>query len=192
MLESRTNVTALCGATVAMFLAFIAGYGPGTPIPLAAVPANLGAAAGNAVVTLTWTASSGATSYNVKSGTTSGGNIQNSPAPPPPGIRIPRLPMAPPNYYVVPALNAAGESANSAQVSATPVTPSAPPPAPTGLTATAENSQVSFTWSASSGATGYVVCTAIGWNRGHLAHDGWRHNLGPGGQERTPRRLLEP
>src|SRR5207237_769418 len=57
-------------------------------------------------------------------------------------------------YYVISALNAGGESANSAQVSATPA---APPGAPGNLTATAGNAQVTLSWTAVSGATGYNV-----------------------------------
>src|ERR1700721_4075590 len=60
-------------------------------------------------------------------------------------------------YYVVSALNAAGESANSSQANATPTAPATPPAAPTGLQAVAGNAQVSLTWSASTGATSYNV-----------------------------------
>jgi hypothetical protein len=59
---------------------------------------------------------------------------------------------------VVSAVNAAGESANSGQVSATPASGvTGVPAAPTGLTATAGDTQVSLSWSASSSATGYHV-----------------------------------
>ncbi|MFN2513923.1 MAG: fibronectin type III domain-containing protein [Pyrinomonadaceae bacterium] len=60
-------------------------------------------------------------------------------------------------YYVVTAVNSAGESANSNQASATPTAPPTPPAAPTGLTATAGNAQVALSWTASSGATSYNV-----------------------------------
>src|SRR5262249_26737615 len=57
-------------------------------------------------------------------------------------------------YYVVQAVNAGGTSANSGEAAATP---GAPPPAPTGLTATPGNAQVVLNWSPSSGATSYNV-----------------------------------
>jgi len=60
-------------------------------------------------------------------------------------------------YYVVSATNSAGESANSTQVSATPVASVAIPATPTGLSSNPGNAQASLTWSASSGATSYHV-----------------------------------
>jgi hypothetical protein len=109
------------------------------------------------VVTLTWTASSGATGYNVKRATTSGGPYTQLAAPTSTGYTDSSVTNGTAYYYVVSALDAAGESANSAQASATPEAPSVPPAAPTNLTATAGNAQVSLTWSASSGATSYHV-----------------------------------
>jgi cellulose 1,4-beta-cellobiosidase len=60
-------------------------------------------------------------------------------------------------YYVVSAVNSAGESANSAEASATPVAGVTVPAAPTGLTATAGNAQVTLGWTASAGAASYTV-----------------------------------
>ena len=156
MLENRTNLIAFRGFMVAVCLAFISACGPGAAIPPAAVPANLTATAGNAVVTLSWTASSGATSYNVKRATTSGGPYAQLANPSSAGYTDSSVTNGTAYYYVVSALNAGGESANSSQASATPVAPTAPS-APTDLTATAGNAQVTLTWTASSGATGYNV-----------------------------------
>jgi chitodextrinase len=61
-------------------------------------------------------------------------------------------------FYVVTAVNTAGESGNSNEASATPFL--AIPSAPTGLTATAGNAQVSLSWTASAGATSYNVNSA--------------------------------
>jgi hypothetical protein len=58
-------------------------------------------------------------------------------------------------FYVVSAVNSAGESGNSAQVSATPVASVTRTPGPTGLSATAGNSEVGLRWSAISSATTY-------------------------------------
>ena len=123
-----------------------------------AAPASLTAAAGNAQVALSWTASSGATSYTVKRATTSGGPYANVAT----GLTATSytntgLTNGTTYYYVVSATNAVGESANSAQASATPTPPQQVPAAPTGLTATAGNAQVSLSWTASSGATSYTV-----------------------------------
>jgi fibronectin type 3 domain-containing protein len=119
-----------------------------------AAPTGLQATAGNAQVSLSWNASSGATSYNVKRSTTSGGPYTTIASPTATNYTDTGLTNGTSYYYVVSAVNSAGESANSGQVNATP---SAPPAAPTGLAATAGNAQVSLTWNASSGATSYNV-----------------------------------
>jgi cellulose 1,4-beta-cellobiosidase len=59
-------------------------------------------------------------------------------------------------YYVVSAVNANGESANSSEVSATPQAPQAPA-APTNLTATGAKRKISLAWNASTGAASYNV-----------------------------------
>jgi fibronectin type 3 domain-containing protein len=134
-----------------------AGATPAAPAMPPAAPTGLQAAAGNAQVNLSWTASAGATSYHVKRGTTSGGPYTQVAAPTTTSDSDTGLTNGTVYYYVVSAANSAGESANSSQVSATPVAPATPPAAPTGLQATAGNAQVSLTWTASTGATSYHV-----------------------------------
>jgi fibronectin type 3 domain-containing protein len=130
-----------------------------TPVapPPPAAPAGLEALAGNTQVNLAWTATTGATSYHVKRSTTNGGPYTQVSAPTAANFTDTGLTNGTIYYYVVSALNSAGESANSSQASATPAAPAAPPPAPTGLAATAGNAEVSLTWTASAGATSYNV-----------------------------------
>ncbi len=122
-----------------------------------AAPTNLTATPGNAVITLTWTASTGATGYNVKRSTTSGGPYTQLAAPTSTGYTDSSVINGVTYYYVVSTLTAAGESANSAQVSATPEVTGVSPAAPTNLTATPGNAVVTLAWTASAGATGYNV-----------------------------------
>jgi fibronectin type 3 domain-containing protein len=93
---------------------------PTAPATPPAAPANLQATAGNAQVSLSWTASSGATSYYVKRSTTSGSGYMQIAAPAAASYSDSGLTNGTAYYYVVSALNAAGESANSTQVTATP------------------------------------------------------------------------
>ena len=127
---------------------------PALPPPSA--PTGLSAAAGNAQITLTWNASPGVTSYHVKRSTTSGAETQIS-APTANSFTDTGLTNSTKYFYVVSAVNAGGESSNSPEVSATPTAPATPPPTPTGLQATAGNTQVALTWNASTGATSYHV-----------------------------------
>ncbi len=129
-----------------------------TPIapPPPAVPTGLAATAGNMQVALSWTASSGATSYHVKRSTTSGSETQIA-TPASANFTDMGLTNGTKYYYLVSAVNSAGESANSAEVSATPTAPITPPAVPTGLQATAGNAQVNLTWNASAEATSYHV-----------------------------------
>jgi len=114
----------------------------------------------NQQVTLTWTASSGATSYHVKRAATSGGLDTQVGAATVTSYTDAGLTNSTKYFYVVSALNTAGESANSSEASGTPALPApAPsvPAVPTALAATAGNQQVSLSWTASSGATNYYV-----------------------------------
>jgi len=105
---------------------------------------------------LTWTASTGATSYYVKRSTATGGPYTQIATQAGTSYTDTGLSNGTKYYYVVSAYNSAGQSANSTEVSATP-TVAAPPAAPTNLMATPGNAQVALTWSASGGATSYNV-----------------------------------
>ncbi len=126
--------------------------------PTLAAPANLSATAGNAQVSLAWSSVSGATGYLVKRSTTSGTEMQIASS-----SAITYTDTTAKNgtkyFYAVSAVDAAGQSANSNEVSATPVPPAQAPPVPMSLAATAGNAQVALTWSASTGATSYHVKT---------------------------------
>ena len=122
---------------------------PQVSLPVA--PTGVGAVAGNGQVTVSWTAVTGATSYNLYWSTTSGVTTAN-------GTKIggvstgyvqSGLASGTIYYYVVTAVNASGESAASSQASATPGG------VPTGVIAAAGSGQVTITWNAVSGATQY-------------------------------------
>jgi fibronectin type 3 domain-containing protein len=130
---------------------------PVAPIAIPAIPSGLAAIPGNALVALRWTASSGATGYNVKRATTGGGPYKQVTASTSVSDTDTSLTNGTTYYYVVSAVNSAGESANSAQVSSTPTAIVATPAAPTALAATPGNAQVALSWAASSGATSYHV-----------------------------------
>ncbi len=97
-----------------------------------AVPAGLAATAGNAQVTLTWNAATGATSYHVKRSTISGGETQIA-APNSNTFTDTGVTNGTKYFYVVSAVNSTAESANSNEVSATPTAPQTAPPTPTNL-----------------------------------------------------------
>jgi fibronectin type 3 domain-containing protein len=122
-----------------------------------AAPTGLTATPGNATVALSWTASSGATSYNVYRGTTAGGESTTAIATGVTTASYTDSTAANGNkyYYKVAAVNGGGASALSNEASATPEP--AAPAAPTGLTATAGNATVLLTWTASAGAASYNV-----------------------------------
>jgi hypothetical protein len=106
---------------------------------------------------LSWGASAGATSYNVYRGS-SAGNEGTTPIAT--GITSTSyvdstVTNGTTYYYKVAAVDGSGTSGSSNEVSAEPVSGLAA--APTGLTASAGNAQVSLSWTASTGATSYNV-----------------------------------
>jgi fibronectin type 3 domain-containing protein len=130
---------------------------PAAPVAVPAAPKGVSATAGNGQVVLSWSASAAAVSYIVRRATTNGGPYSQVGAPTAATYTDSGLTNGTKYDYVVAAVNSAGTSGNSAQVSATPTAPVGVPVAPTGVSATAGNVQVVLTWSASAGATSYVV-----------------------------------
>jgi fibronectin type 3 domain-containing protein len=129
--------------------------GGASPTNAPAIPAGLNATAGEAQVSLSWNVTSDATSYIVKRSTVNGGPYTSVVTNASTGYVNTGLVNGTTYYYVVSALNAVGESADSAQVSATPQL--APPSVPLGLNAVAGNAQVALNWSTAAGATSYIV-----------------------------------
>lgn len=94
--------------------------------PAPSAPTNLTAAGGNAEVTLNWNASAGAATYGVKQATVSGGpysvvasDVTST------SYVDDSVTNGTTYYYVVSAVNAGGESADSNEASATPASPPA-------------------------------------------------------------------
>ena len=165
--SSRHPVTDVCAALALLLLGCSSGsmsggngggggHNGGTTEP-PSTPSGLQAAAGDAQITLNWTASAGASSYALARSTTSGGPYAQIATPATPTYLDTSLTNGTTYYYVVAAMNSAGTSPNSAQAAATPTAPVTIPPAPASLQATAGNAQVILTWTASPSATGYNV-----------------------------------
>lgn len=134
---------------------------PVTPSAPAA-PTGLAATSGNGQANLTWSASTGATGYSVKRGTTSGGAYTQLATVATTSYADTGVTTGTTYFYVVAAVNATGTSPNSSQASITitaaaALAPGAIPAAPAGLSASAGNARVNLTWTATSGAASYRV-----------------------------------
>jgi hypothetical protein len=133
------------------------------PVQAPAAPTNLAATAGNQQVSLTWTSSANATSYNIYRSLTSGGE---GATPYKIGVTTNAftdtgLTNGTTYYYQVTAVNSGGESPKSSEVSAKPTAPVSVPAAPTNLTATPSDKQIALAWSASTGATTYNLYRSL-------------------------------
>jgi fibronectin type 3 domain-containing protein len=132
------------------------------PPPAPTSPTGVTAVGGTGQVTLSWISVSNATSYNVYYATTSG--VTTGSGTKIAGVSSPYvhtgLSAGTTCYYIVTAVNSAGESAPSAETFAT-TAPAPPVPtvpgAPTGVTATGGTKQVTISWSAVSGASSYNI-----------------------------------
>src|SRR5215475_5127288 len=144
------------------YSAMLSALGGGTGPP--PVPTGLTATAGNAQVQLSWNASTGATGYNVKRATTSGGPYTTVTTVSNTSFTNTGLTNGTTYFYVVSATNANGESANSSQVSATPTAPnftlSANPSSLTINLGASGTSTIAIT--RSGGFTGAVTLSASG------------------------------
>ena len=138
----------------------------GAPATAPSAPQSLSATAGNAQVSLSWSApssngGSALTTYTLYRSTTSG--VLGSALSPSPGLSTNYTDTTAVNgtayYYVVKASNAIGESPASNEAPATPSAPATAPSAPQSLSATAGNAQVSLSWSAPSSNGGSALTT---------------------------------
>ena len=106
-----------------------------------ASPTGLGATPGDNQVGLTWNTSSGAASYNVKRSTTNSGPYSVISSPATTSYTDVTVVNGTMYYYVVSAVNVAGESANSSQINAQPVS-TVPPSVQVGMT----NNEIHIDW----------------------------------------------
>ena len=137
-----------------------------------AIPNAVTAKPGNSEVALRWSAVAGATSYHLKRSTSSGGSYAQIAAPTFAGYTDVGVKNGTTYYYVVSAVDAVGESANSARVSAKP---NNLPPAPAGLSASDGDGEVALRWSPVTGATSYHLkrATASGGPYVQIAAPSW-------------------
>jgi hypothetical protein len=133
------------------------GGGGGSSASAPSAPTGVTATAGNGAVSIAWTAVNGATSYNVYYSATD--NVTKATGTKVTGVTSPNivagLTNGTPYFFVVTAVNAVGESADSSEVTATPALAS--PAAPTGVAATAGHGEATIGWDNVAGATSYNI-----------------------------------
>ena len=136
---------------------------PQAPVTAPAPPASPSLTVGNAQVTVSWSAVTGASTYNLYYSQSSlasadldtpGTGITTVPGLTGISHTVEGLTNGTTYYFVVRARNTAGLSAASAETSAAP---QAPPATPSGLSLTAGNAQVTASWSSVSGASSYLL-----------------------------------
>jgi titin len=165
---SFSDGSALNGITYFYKVAAVNSVGPGplsnetsaTPATVASAPQNLVAVAGNASVSLSWSApasngGAAVSSYNVLRATTSGAESTLSTGVSGTSYTDTTVSNGSTYYYEVRAVNSAGQGVVSNEASATPA-PTAPS-APQNLTASAGNASVSLSWTAPASNGGAAV-----------------------------------
>lgn len=129
------NTVNLSGATIENTITTNLSASTGTlPQPLPAAPTGVTATAGDGQVTLSWNAVPGATLYKIYQSTTSGtqtADLITGVASSPFTTKAGSVTNGTTYYFVITAVNATGESAISAEVSATPTAGVVAPAAPT-------------------------------------------------------------
>jgi fibronectin type 3 domain-containing protein len=139
--EFRIYADALSAPEVAML------YTEQIPAAIPSTPTGLSAAAGQAgQIDLVWDGSPGATNYNLKRSTTSGGPYTLLTSVSGTNCSDTGLMESTTYYYVVSAVNSLGESADSAQEGAATI--AAPPAVPSGLVAAAGDGSILLNWNA--------------------------------------------
>ena len=129
------------------------------PPPTSPPPATtITATPGDGQVTLSWSPTSTATSYDVFESTTSG-SYGSTPTTTTTSTSATVMGLTDgTNYYfTVKAVNELGEGPASNEASATPVAPVTPPSAPTNVSTAAGDGEVMLSWGAVTGATSYEV-----------------------------------
>jgi fibronectin type 3 domain-containing protein len=149
-------VTNLAADVAGNVLGTASSWGFSTIEAAPAAPGSVAATAAPGQVTLTWAASSGASSYDVYWATAPGVTVGSDKvaAVSSGWVHTGRTNGAT-YYYRVAAVNSGGASPLSSEVSAMPQVP--PPGAPAGLGATAGDGQVTLTWTAATGAASYTL-----------------------------------
>jgi len=138
------------------------------------IPQSVTATGGDTTATVSWAAVATATSYDVYWSTSAGVTKANHLGVLPStstSVTHTGLTNGATVHYVVTALNAAGESAESAEVSATPELPG-PAAVPTGLHAAAQDGAVQLSWTSAANATSYKVYWSNSTGVSKTAHSG--------------------
>jgi hypothetical protein len=134
-----------------------AGESPNSAVTKPLAPSSLVATPGNAQASLTWSTSQGATNYDIKRSNINGGPYTQIASTSSPAHTDATVSNGATYYYVVTASNSNGESAMSPQVAVTPTPIVTMPAAPTALSATPGNAQVSLSWASVGNAASYIV-----------------------------------
>ena len=131
---------------------FNPGSGNPPPTPTMNAPTT-----GSGSVSLSWSASSGATSYTLYRSTSSGTETAYKGSLTSTSYTDTGVTNGTTYYYKVVASNSSGTSGKSNEVSATPQASGSAPTAPTLNTPVASSGKVALTWSAPTGATRYTL-----------------------------------
>ena len=127
--------------------------------PVLSVPANFSVTAGNTQTSLDWDAVSGAASYTLYWGNSSGITASSTAIPSISTDNYTHTSLTNDTvyYYKVAAVDASGTGGLSSEVSTTPAVATGSSPAPANLTVTASTGTATLDWDAVSGATSYTL-----------------------------------